>query len=551
MGLSLGMSPALALAASAWKEAIAGDSKKKSPIKNYVQLNLSEAPSRWLFDLILRPTITDPFAAHSYIVDRFDGKNYSYAPDFKFGMGLPLVWNTPFTDSSGKNRTATELLQHWGNIRGVRMLRDGHGFNNRRLVAPQAGAVSINGQISDRSNRPLASIGWLKRKGGDPMAPLSYHSVKGGGHLVIPASVGNPFAFIFNGAEGGPIDDASDELLDLVEADIRKEDPNIANYKEKRKKAKKLLKLSLASAEKDFAKIYDRYKKLERQIMLSKIPLLTDKPMPAFDLKLLKDPKVNSQKIIEQITAPYCFINDSVITSDNLIKTVEKSEFIDMPYQFALIEYLLKKEVSQSFVVCMGLLENITIESVDKKYLTYSKNMNISQIPITKLYNGSGVFDAHPVGTIPNFLHTSLFFQVFSASLVTLIDELKVAKIFDSTLIHVASEFDREPNNLCDGSDHGIDGHTSSFFSGKIKGPFILGDILKNSAKTTTYQKCTGTWGHGAEMSEIEQGYLTYENISSTVAHFLDLPSLTPNKKSLIKIENNFFVPAIRKGRNV
>ena len=128
---------------------------------------------------------------------------------------------------------------------------------------------------------------------------------------------------------------------------------------------------------------------------------------------------------------------------------------------------------------------------------------------------------------------------------------MKENKLFDSTLVHVASEFDREPNNLCDGSDHGVDGNTSSFFSGKIKGPFIIGDILKSSVNTDSSQKSYGTWGHGALMPEISQGFLTYENISSSVALCLGLPSLTPNKASVLKFENNLIVPAISKGKNV
>ena len=170
LGLSVGFTPALALAAEAWKKSLAINSFENGRVlQNYVQFSLAEAPSRWLFDLILQPTQKSAFVSHPYIVDRYNGKKFSYEPDFKHGIGLPLIWGLPFTDSKGRQRTAEELLPYWGNIRGVRMLRDGHGFNNRRLVAPQPGGISITGQIADRSQRPLASIGWLKRRGGDAM----------------------------------------------------------------------------------------------------------------------------------------------------------------------------------------------------------------------------------------------------------------------------------------------------------------------------------------------------------------------------------------------
>ncbi len=551
LGFTVGMNPFLALAASAWDKSLKVAPEKKEFLKNYVQFNLAEAPSRWLFDLILKPNINSSFLPHPYIVDRFDGHKFSYEPDFKYGFGLPLIWNLPFTDHKGKTRTATELLPYWGNIRGVRMLRDGHGFNNRRLVAPQAGGISITGQLADRSDTPLASIGWVKRRGGDLMAPLAYRSEAGVGTMVIPAGIGNPFDFIFSGADGGATDESSDQLLDIVEAEIRKDQPHIPNYKEKRIKAKKLLELTMATAKNDFLEIYKRYYDLERQIVTNRHPLLTAKPMPAFNLKSLKNSDINSQKKIDELIAPYCFMNDVVLVNDDLIKSIESSHFKDLPYQFALVEFLLKKQVSQSLVMCLGSLENVLLQSIDKKEFVFGKNTDPQKFKINTQDGGSGWFDAHPIGTVPNFLHTSIFFQVFSASLVVLIDELKENQIFDSTLLHIASEFDREPNDMSDGSDHGIDGNTTSFLSGKIKGPFILGDILKDSIKTESNQKSFGTWGHGAPMSEVYQGFLTYENISSTVAHCMGLPTLTPNKASLLKFENGFIVPAISKGKNI
>jgi|GEM_PF-834667 len=563
-GMAIGLSPARALALTAWKSALGSHFFRRARAAegtlqsmesvaeqmSYVQLNLSEAPSRWLFDLILRPTRNSPFHPHPYVVDRFDGKKFSYAPDFKHELGLPLVWQQPFRDSKGQTRTAVELLPHWGSIRGVRMLREGHGFNNRRIVAPHPGGISITGLLADRSDRPLPSIGWAKRSGGDQTATLAFRSEKGSSSVNIPAGIGDPFEFLFTGVEGGPIGDSSDQLLQEIETEIRQRYGSIPDYQSKRVKAKILLEHSLASARAEYQTIVKKYLALERQIVTGKHHLVNSHPMPGFNLEQLRNPNLKQRDLLA-LVGPYYYNGDMVLVNQDLTKSTEGSYFKDLPYQFALVEYLLNKKMAQSMVMGMGTLENIALEAVNVKTLPLGAQYDKVKIAIERQSNGSAWFDAHNVGTVPNFLHTSIFFQVFSACLVELVDNLKANNLFDSTLIHIASEFDREPNNNCAGSDHGIHGNTTSFLTGKLKGPFVVGDIVLTSEGSDSIQKAKGTWGHGALNENIKQGFLTYENINSTVTSILGLNSLTPNKDPLMERQSGLLTPTLPPGRNV
>ncbi|MBT5095434.1 MAG: DUF1501 domain-containing protein, partial [Halobacteriovoraceae bacterium] len=133
------------------------------------------------------------------------------------------------------------------------------------------------------------------------------------------------------------------------------------------------------------------------------------------------------------------------------------------------------------------------------------------------------------------------------------IDQLKKAKIFDDTLIHVTTEFEREPAETDSGTHHGVTGHSSTLICGKIEGPQVIGNIYDISHDPNDVTPSCGTWGKGAPVAELDHNEIVYGNIASSICKILGISSPTPASKSLVRIDPNSkkITPLISKAKNV
>jgi hypothetical protein len=93
-------------------------------------------------------------------------------------------------------------------------------------------------------------------------------------------------------------------------------------------------------------------------------------------------------------------------------------------------------------------------------------------------------------------------------------------------MLHFTGDFSRTPNDgvTTHGSDHGFDACATSLFSGNIKGPLLVGNIL--SAPTSDYAaRYPGTWGQAAPITELGGAAPGPGHVASSIATLMGVPN--------------------------
>jgi hypothetical protein len=177
-----------------------------------------------------------------------------------------------------------------------------------------------------------------------------------------------------------------------------------------------------------------------------------------------------------------------------------------------------KVHVVDAGVTVASLLANVTItyladylalaEYALVKRLTSSIEMPIGFVDGLTLPGGplSAAADEHGTGEAGLIAVDSAYYRGLGAGLLELIDALKRHGLFDHTLIHYTGDFSRTPRDgMSDGahgSDHGFDACVTSFYSGAIDGPVLVGNIALNPSSTYS-AAYPGTWGLAAPIAEL------------------------------------------------
>jgi hypothetical protein len=168
-----------------------------------------------------------------------------------------------------------------------------------------------------------------------------------------------------------------------------------------------------------------------------------------------------------------------------------------------------------------------------------SDKVYVGEGSTTPVLNRSSSFqvDSHYVGSHAHLILHTKYARALSSCIYELIVRLKsvnagTKSLFDSTLIAVTTEFNRNNDQTQVGSNHGYTGSAYTMFSGMIPETQVVGNIQSDPVTPNG----GGTWGQAAPMegSVFRGESITLGNAVSTACQILDVPSPTPLYPSLV-----------------
>ena len=472
-----------------------GDKKYFFPLDqsdmNYVQLNFYGGPVRWGFDNFLRPT-----ESHEFIPTRMVGGR------FKDGMGdVELKWVKKhgylvpdFWDLKMKSGVEhSTLLQNMISIRGVDINVSGHPHGIIKTVRPDSTQPSIQGVISYHSKSPLPSIIF----GSNP-ATRSYESIKRGG-IKIPLNERNLLEQILS-----PFVLAEEKSLFGSNNDKKKIITKVLdNLKLVEGAEDKYLKELYGSLDLfidnlvPFLDEYETYLSKYEKLILENIRSFDGLSLDKLSLRTLDMGNLNKFKI-EEDWGRYKIDYQTYLRGDNLEEMLSSADLGFVPHQFACTEFLLKRGLTNSLMMSTPNEMGSFLYNCSNKNNVNQKSFLEGKIVSTKDKFVSIQMDSHNTGTILQTIASFMFYRGLVPCLDRLKNELKAIQIgdnkslFDKTLIHLCSEFERIPTEFESGTEHNHRSHTSSFLSGSIKKFQIAGNIKTGNNVYGTI----GTAGH-------------------------------------------------------
>lgn len=548
--------------------------ENSAPVRNYLQINLYGAPSRFGFDHLLKPFDENSFIPYKFVANCIASQNlnslnevkFEYATQKSAGLNVPLQWKQMLPTPKGNLRPLSDLFQNSLLIRGCRLDFSGHPLNAMQQIAPVPGGLSLNGVVADASNALFSSIS----VGHNPVS----RSFKSESTLLteIPYNEKNYAEYLLKPF----ILKQKDRFYKIN--DLENDFDKIAGfYPQKIKNIKAIKKKSIQNMRDnvdqylvDYAKLVVKYQKLIStaiQTNPTNFPVLCPQlPLTAkgkHSLKALLGPFTMLEKFYLEKQA-----NDFI----------NRGKLNYWAEEFALAEFLLINELSQSILISapspdVGYLveqcvatDKVALEHLD---LTFDDSLNTTTVDfkkisdnftdgkrkVAKAHSEFIGMDTHGTGLVYEILGNDLFFRTLSTCMLELIDVLKNKKtssgsLFDETVIHLASEFDRVPMQDGDGSDHNALANPTSIFSGCIKGPQVIGNIYTGSLTPPEDIYYFGTVGNGAPVKELEDS-IKIGHVSSTLSTLLRVKPILPRSPSLVAEKNGEVVSLIEKARNV
>lgn len=528
----------------------------------YILLNFYESPPRWLFDLPLGPSDSDKIISSPMISTCLENGIPVFKTTKIGNINMPSLWENMIPSSSGKLIPMSSLLDSAVIIRGCNMNRDGHDENSKKLESPSEGKTSLGGRIADNypskfnaisvagdSSDPLKGVisAFRTKKGHKAFSceeSLSINYIKQILELYTPTKTHE---------EEDYFNLVTEDLLHKINNDVRISEP--LSYS----KVRELNKLPFEEIYLFFEKSKKKYVSLLDQCRDKiKIKDLTDSPMAGINFPISFDLNKDSSEAVLDYLGAYHF-ESYIITGENINDLFDKCDHTSLAERFALAEVSLKYELSNVLLLNIDPFRNINLKnSVPVDKITY------------KIKGGKIIFDcsskdwftttdkkyslnsdSHFVGTLPALIGFSKLFHGFASCLNELQVFLKKENrngesLYNKTVIHITSEFERSPQLNQAGSDHGWQGHTSTLMSGMFKGFHILGNIKISSNNVLNNHKCT--WGEGAILSGIKR-QIRYGDIVNSISHLFAIQP-TQGGVSLLKKKKNHFYPRFLENQN-
>jgi len=528
--------------------------------RNYVQINLYGAPSRLSFDSLLKPYDDSLFIPHPFVANRIvkqdkDDKSrfeLEYSTTKIHGLNFPDLWNETVPGSDGSARRLSDLLENSLFIRGCRLDFEGHPLNGIQQISPVQGGLSLNGVIGDHSKSFISSVS----VGSNPVS-RAFKSEKSL-LLEVPPGENNYADYILKPFLLEEVDHLfSDGRLPAAFDEIAK------NYPAEFKDIAELRKQSLKYFQKNIDKFTHEFSRLQ-----AKYTLLIKNAIETNEYFNVHSPglplMVDGKKTIKEILGPFS-VEEKFFPEIDLHNFVKSGEFNYWAQEFALCEFLLVNNICQSVLICppketgdlitscksAGALNFQHIEEIynpqtNKTTLSLKKNSELNK------FHQTFPMDAHDTGVLFDVLTTKQFFRAISTCLYELISQLKNTKIndktlFDETVIHIASEFDRNPSQDGYGSSHLPFSNPTSIFSGCLKGPAVIGNIYAGTLKKND-EEYFGTLGVGAPVKELGTA-IKIGNVSSTLSTLLRVKPIVKRDPTLI--DERTYRPIIERAQNM
>lgn len=454
------------------------------------------------------------------------------------GINMPSLLENKIPSLNGQSVKISELFENALIIRGCNMNKDGHDTNSKVLESSREGKVSLGGRISEISKRPFSAI-----------------SVNG-----TQADLYKGVISSFKTSEGVSATNCRDtdesyieQVLELFKNDQEiNSEKSISNFFKKLseelkdrssyqyEKIKKISKLPFDKIYKDFKESTNKYLKLiETAHSKYKIKNINDHSIKGVSFPA--EFKLNKEGSTDPLDYMGKFqLLDNILVEEDLNTIFENIDYKRLAQRFALSEVSLKYKLTNVLILNIDPFENITVKNaapigaithtVNDKFITFNcsteKRFSTSEDKALEFTN-----DAHYIGTLPTLIGYSKIYQLFSTCLYEFQRELKRLELFDKTLIHITSEFERSPQRNQAGSDHGWQGHTSTLISGLIKSFNVIGSIKESSSNILKDHYCT--WGE-ADYHKGLKRQMRYGDIVTTIADIFNISS-TEGGISLIK----------------
>lgn len=484
--------------------------------RKYLHILQQGAPPRWTFDLFLTPFSSTGFVANSQLGTTYVNSNgktqVAYNTILKKGLQVPSLWQFNVPSSTGGTRPMDPLLDNLLQLRGIEVKIPDHGAAQSLQFAPLGAAHSVTALSADASSAPIPAVNLsLEQYQFKSLAAKSAVTVPGGGNmlstLLTPFIRNNSTTFENKRKLAGAALDATIAVLNQSSAVLN---PNSVMLSNSAQAASDLLSTGFGNLTTIWSGLYNKYHNLVTR-SIDPTQVLTG---------------INDQVIAPDGTTLFQ-LNGTIVTNSDLRSMVTVNSRVDsLAEHFAVAEYVLLNNLSDSISIGPGSLNNLTLNG-----------------------SGSGLgCDEHTTSGTVSLILNSYMNLAYAACLLELIDQLKAKSLFNETVIVMGGEFGRSARTDATGSDHGYLGSSSSIYCGALTGPLILGNIYNNKKQDSSD---SGTWGRGAPVNELGRA-LNLSDWTSTIAYLLRVPSPITAANSVLTMNTDGSLgSAIEKARQI
>ena len=422
------------------------------------------------------------------------------------GINAPPFWQLQVPSAGGGQRPVESLLDNLLSLQGVNTSVDGHETCQRLHWQPVAGQQSRMALPADASDVPLPAVSVQTTS-------FAFQSTKDKSFAPLYELGDNPLntllqPFLATIPAAGPgVQSALTRAEEALDADALRWSGAAGETRASQAAAFSLFARGFG----DLDAAFDRRVAVYRDLIVRS--LSQNLSMPGFT-----DLPIGSTG--ERDMTYQAGVEEGAIVSTPDLRTMFGAEtnIIGLAEQFVVAEYMLKEDLSRSLAIGAPPVGNLVGDG--NPYAEQN-------------------FDEHGTGVMVSVLLNAKYFVALSACLLELIDQLKAANIFDDTIIEVGGEFSRSPLPEGEGSDHGWPGKVTSFYSGRIQGPTVIGNIYSTPPDDSGFEDTyPGTWGYGAPVAGV-RSTLNLSHEVATVAAMLGVPSPTNAAPSLVTVDGS------------
>lgn len=468
----------------------------------YVSLLTSGGPPRWFFDQPLNPFnkaaefIPGNFGTNIKKVGA-DWKAVHVGKSVKIGSKnffLPPVWSLK---QGGTGPAFSELLNEVLMIRGLNMEINSHNINRERTVRPVNSEPSISGLVGQYAEKPITSLGHAGAS-----TTTAYKSADGSAGLEVTrngptAQIRNPFV-VKDIVKYDDLDYSMQQALDAINNYAKEQQLPSQGNEVVLKNSYDMFARKLDAFATTYASLLKKYQDIVNKEVAAEFPDVTT------DLNSIKPDG----------TLPYQYSSNKTFgAGDNLKTILSGATAPQVAAAFAFAEFALAEDLTSCLTMELG--------------------GNFANIKGTAIAQ-----DQHFVGAISSVIFTNLYYRSVLGCMTEFRKALIGLKIWDKTVVQMASEFSRTPTTTGRGSDHGFESGSTSIFSGMIKTPALIGNIYI-TPPTTMAATYAGTWGHAAPyLKDSQTGRnraIINDDVVRTVCEMLQIPKIGTKGSSLVK----------------
>jgi len=526
------------------------------PPRRLLDLSLRGGAPGWFFHLPLNPFTTD-YVHNISAANYFEGGAPVYKTTLiqKAGQAfrMPHLWSAAIPTASQGPVPLSNLMDNMLILRGFTHPRDGHSLCMHEVFRPDPNQRSLHGIISDSSDPksipiPAVSI--------DHYSAETYHSHSVGIKVLTPYDYPGAFSNLLKPFSA---DTAMKSLLARKDQFSSAFDAAMLALKqdaERTNRKNDAAFAAVASAEtllkRDFGNLTEAFTSLRNKY----VALISGCTNISQVLNQTVSPESGSIWRRYGITGD---LNNLAPNPDLRTMITAGSQVFMLAEVCATAEFLLTNNLSSAILGGIGSSTNLQIDGL----------VNGSGQPVLTSFG----WDQHFTGVALSVVSNTFAFHAIAACIYELVRVLKQNNQFDETVIRLSSEFSRSPRDTGSnqsspswdpggsGSDHGFLGNHFAVFSGAIKKPAILGNILIDASSQHPYSWSgfngvyKGSWGVGSKVPTIGGSTfnqkLTWNHAASTMASMLRIPSPVPSSRSVVaESSTEGIVPLIEDGRN-